>query len=110
MKFLRPEVASSGEWTARFLTEARALAALKHRNLVEVFEFGATADGFQYLMMEFIEGTSLEHYLAEQNAKGQLPLAPAVARPAMNSAFTAVEPKGSRSRYSCASRPMRVRS
>ena len=79
VKFLRPEAANSAEWTARFLTEARALAALKHRNLVEVFEFGATADGFQYLMMEYIEGTSLEHYLTEQNSKGLLPLVPAQA-------------------------------
>lgn len=79
VKFLRPEVANSAEWTTRFLTEARALAALKHRNLVEVFEFGATADGFQYLMMEFIEGTTLEQYLAEQTAKGNVPLAPALA-------------------------------
>lgn len=79
VKFLKPEVANSAEWTTRFLTEARALAALKHRNLVDVFEFGATPDGFQYLMMEFIEGTSLEAYLIEQAAIGRLPLVPAQA-------------------------------
>ncbi len=79
VKFLRPEVANSAEWTARFLTEARALAALNNRNLVKVSEFGATTDGLQYLVMEFIEGSTLEQYLSEQNDRGRLPLAPAQA-------------------------------
>jgi len=79
VKFLRPEVAESAEWTKRFLTEARALAALNNRNLVKVSDFGATPDGLQYLVMEFIEGNTLEHYLNEQRQRGRLPLPPAQA-------------------------------
>jgi predicted amidophosphoribosyltransferase len=50
VKVLKPEVAADAEWTQRFLTEARAIAALKHRNLIEVINFGKTPDNRQYLM------------------------------------------------------------
>jgi serine/threonine-protein kinase len=35
VKVLKPEVAADAEWTRRFLSEARALGSLKHRNLIE---------------------------------------------------------------------------
>ncbi len=63
VKVLKPEVAADAEWTARFLTEARALASMKHRNLIEVLNFGKTPDGRQYLMMEFLEGEPLDAYM-----------------------------------------------
>jgi serine/threonine protein kinase len=49
VKVLKPEVAADAEWTQRFLTEARAIAALKHKNLIEVINFGKTPDNRQYL-------------------------------------------------------------
>ncbi len=79
VKFLRPEVADSADGSTRFLTEARALAALNNRNLVKVSDFGATSDGLQYLVMEFIEGSTLERYLLEQRQRGRMPLPPAQA-------------------------------
>lgn len=68
VKVLKPEVAADAEWTARFLTEARALASMKHRNLIEVLNFGKTPDGRQYLMMEFLEGEPLDQYMRRVGA------------------------------------------
>lgn len=74
VKVLKPEVAADQEWTRRFLTEAQALASLKNKNLIEVLNFGKTPDGREFLMMEFLEGEALDHYIARMGA-----LAPAVA-------------------------------
>jgi serine/threonine-protein kinase len=74
VKVLKPEVAADVDWTRRFLTEARALASLKHRNVIEVLNYGKTPDGRQYLMMEFLEGESLDDYIQRVGS-----LAPAVA-------------------------------
>ena len=74
VKVLKPEVAADAEWTKRFLSEARALGAIKHRNLIEVLNFGKTPDGREFLMMEFLDGEPLDAYIRRM---GQL--APAVA-------------------------------
>jgi WD40 repeat protein/serine/threonine protein kinase len=49
---------SSDEFVQRFRTEAAAVAALRHPNIVAVYEFGEQ-DGHQFLAMEFIEGKAL---------------------------------------------------
>lgn len=74
VKVLKPEVAADAEWTKRFLSEARALGSLKHRNLIEVLNFGKTPDGREYLMMEFLDGEPLDAYIKRLGA-----LSPAVA-------------------------------
>lgn len=74
VKVLKPEVAADAEWTKRFLSEARALGSLKHRNLIEVLNFGKTPDGREYLMMEFLDGEPLDAYMSRMSA-----LAPAAA-------------------------------
>jgi serine/threonine protein kinase len=53
----------------RFLTEAEAIAAVKHPGIVEVFDFG-THDGLPFFSLEFCEGGSL----AERLAGDPLPL------------------------------------
>lgn len=63
VKVLKPEVAADAEWTRRFLSEARALGSLKHRNLIEVLNFGKTPDGREFLMMEFLDGEPLDAYI-----------------------------------------------
>jgi eukaryotic-like serine/threonine-protein kinase len=74
VKVLKPEVARDAEWTRRFLSEARTLGALKHRNLIEILNFGKTPDGREFLMMEFLEGESLEGLIHRE-----APLPPALA-------------------------------
>ncbi|HJX64996.1 MAG TPA: protein kinase, partial [Polyangia bacterium] len=62
---------SAGE---RLLREARAAAKLRHPNIVGVFNVGEDA-GVHFLVMEFVEGKSLQKLLDEQ---GALPVAQAL--------------------------------
>jgi serine/threonine protein kinase len=60
LKVMRPEIAAdpSGGWQ-RFLREARAQAALKHPNLVTVYQAFQERDSV-FLVMELLAGESLE--------------------------------------------------
>jgi serine/threonine protein kinase len=65
VKVLKHEVAADSDWARRFVAEAQVVASLKHRNIVEVFDFGQLPDGRQYLMMELVEGQPLDQYIVE---------------------------------------------
>ena len=49
---------SSAQFSERFEREARAIAALNHPNICQIYDVGASPTGFGYLVMEFIEGES----------------------------------------------------
>ena len=48
---------------ARFRNEARAIAQMRHGNVVAVFDFGQTEDGTPYMVVEYIPGGSLSDRL-----------------------------------------------
>jgi eukaryotic-like serine/threonine-protein kinase len=52
----------------RFEREARAVARLKHHNIVDVYDFGILAGGGAYLVMECLGGESLRTELARAGA------------------------------------------
>ena len=58
LKVIRPEVAGSSDYQARFLREARLAAAVNHPHIVPVFDFGEHA-GRLYLAMQWIDGVEL---------------------------------------------------
>jgi serine/threonine-protein kinase len=58
LKTLLPHLAADPTVRARFLAEARALAALHHPNIVTIYDVGET-DGLPFFAMELIEGSSL---------------------------------------------------
>jgi serine/threonine-protein kinase len=60
---------------ARFRREAKAAGRLRHTNAVGVTDFGETTDGYVYLVMELLEGKTLQNLLAKS---GPLDLAHAV--------------------------------
>ncbi|MBM7119337.1 serine/threonine-protein kinase [Archangium primigenium] len=66
VKVLRPELAAAEEQVARLLAEARAVNAIRHRGIVDIFGFGQVPDGRQYIIMEFLEGVALDAHLAER--------------------------------------------
>ncbi|MCS6885780.1 MAG: protein kinase [Acidobacteriota bacterium] len=66
IKILKP----NDRTKARFLTEARAVASLNHPNIVIIYEVGYTDKNCPFIVMEYIEGTSLEELLLA----GHLPL------------------------------------
>ena len=46
----------------RFVAERRILAALNHPNIARLLDGGVTASGVQYVVMEFVQGLTLEQY------------------------------------------------
>jgi hypothetical protein len=75
IKVLPQQLAGEGDFRRRFEQEARAVAALKHPNIVQVFDFGNVNDTY-YLVMEYVDGKDLTYYLQEH--PGPLPLADAL--------------------------------
>src|SRR5690349_9845905 len=58
VKVLLPNLAADPGFSARFRAEARAMAALSHPGIVEIYDYGQT-DGIAYLVMQFVPGESL---------------------------------------------------
>ena len=52
----------------RFEREAKAAARLNHRNIVAIYDFGAIAGSGAYLVMELVEGRSLQSELQARGA------------------------------------------
>ena len=59
VKFLHPQVDQSPSVAERFVSEARMVASIKHRFVVDVFDFGVTEDGLYYMVLELLQGSSL---------------------------------------------------
>lgn len=51
------------EEVKRFHREARAAAAIGHKGIIDIFDVGTTAWGDPYLVMEYLEGESLDSLL-----------------------------------------------
>ena len=58
VKMIRSGALASQDEVTRFYTEAKAAAALEHRNIVSIYQFGHLA-GHHYFSMELVPGTDL---------------------------------------------------
>src|SRR5262245_36642701 len=77
LKLLHPELGEEGaQLQARFLSEARTAAAVRHPHVVDVLDMGIDEQGMHFLAMELLEGISLDQLL---KAQGELSPAQAVA-------------------------------
>lgn len=63
IKLLTVDLSSHDVAMARFQQEAEVTSALGHPNIVEVTDFNNTKEGQPYLVMEFLEGETLEKRL-----------------------------------------------
>jgi serine/threonine-protein kinase len=60
IKVLHPEGANDPQTRQRFTIEAKAASSLKHPHICQVFDFGVTDSEMLYLVMEWIDGISLD--------------------------------------------------
>jgi len=59
IKLIRPDKAGDPRTLARFHREVRAAAKLSHWHSIDVFDYGSTAEGIFYYVMEYLPGMSL---------------------------------------------------
>ncbi|HVP67567.1 MAG TPA: serine/threonine-protein kinase [Anaeromyxobacteraceae bacterium] len=68
VKVLRPEFSRDEELLRRFQHEARAASQIGQENIIDVFDFGHTAEGSAYFVMEALEGESLARVINREGA------------------------------------------
>jgi serine/threonine-protein kinase len=66
IKFLHQRFVEDEAARSRFHTEARAAVKLRHANAVSVTDFGQTAEGCVYIVMELLEGRTLREILSRE--------------------------------------------
>ena len=59
IKTLHPEFAADPEFRAMFEEEAEISGQMQHPNVVELYDFGQTADNRMFLVMEWVDGVDL---------------------------------------------------
>jgi serine/threonine protein kinase len=72
IKVMHPNLSTDPEFMTRFTREAQVIAALRHPNIVRIYDFHAgdqsadsdeNADAIAYMVMEYIQGQTLAQYL-----------------------------------------------
>lgn len=76
IKLLPPEMRSNTEWLRRFQREGQAARRFRHPNAVTVYDLRTSSDGTIYLVMEYVEGHTLD---AELKKRGRFSPADALA-------------------------------
>ncbi|MBL8956590.1 MAG: serine/threonine protein kinase, partial [Myxococcaceae bacterium] len=63
VKVVRPELAGDQRYAMTVIAEARAVSTIGHPGIVQIFDLGLLSDGRPFLIMELIDGQSLEDLL-----------------------------------------------
>jgi serine/threonine-protein kinase len=64
VKFISVTGPSRSKYVERFLREAKLAASIRHRNVVDILDFGRSEEGLPYMVLEFLHGESLADRLA----------------------------------------------
>ncbi|MBK9757109.1 MAG: protein kinase [Nannocystis sp.] len=70
IKIMHPQYRGDAATEERFILETRAAARIHHENVVGISDFGRTADGRMFFVMEYLEGEDLAQTLRRE---GPLP-------------------------------------
>ncbi|GAB4147075.1 MAG: hypothetical protein Fur0037_15230 [Planctomycetota bacterium] len=73
LKVLLPSYAADPTMRRRFRAEARATAALHHRHIVPIYDYGE-AEGRLFFAMERVHGLSLDKHVAKARREGRPPM------------------------------------
>jgi serine/threonine protein kinase len=68
VKVLSAAHAAASDSVERFRREARAVAKLSHPNLVRLHDFGKSLDGRVFLVMELLDGKTLDSHVGDSGA------------------------------------------
>ncbi|MDA8017655.1 MAG: ABC transporter substrate-binding protein [Thermoanaerobaculia bacterium] len=79
IKVILPGLQSTPSMIQRFYREARLLSQLNHPNVVSIIDFGHTADGLVFMVMELLVGATLDD-LVESNEGLDVPRIVALVR------------------------------
>jgi serine/threonine-protein kinase len=71
IKFLQRNLCDNAEAVQRFLVEARATAEIEHPGIVQIYDCGILPDGIAFIIMELLEGETLQ---ASLNRRGSWPI------------------------------------
>lgn len=52
----------------RFLQEAKTISTMHHPNIISVHDFGVSEDNQPYMVMDYVEGTTLSDYIKKEGA------------------------------------------
>jgi serine/threonine protein kinase len=70
IKLLGQFLQADPSFARRFQREAQAVAALRHPNIIQIFDFGTQNDS-HYLVMEYVEGKDLGDEIEQRHAAGK---------------------------------------
>ena len=73
LKFLPPHLTVNEADKARFLQEAKAASAINHPNVCVIHDI-QEHDGRQFIVMEYVEGTTLRGKISSMGTNGRSPL------------------------------------
>jgi len=69
IKIILPDlVGNDPNLTTRFRQEALAAAAIRHQNIIAVTDFGVVRGTMPFLVMEFVQGRSLQDIMSDEGA------------------------------------------
>src|SRR6266480_3012721 len=66
VKIIKSEYVNDTDVADRFMREARTMAKLRHPHAAMIFDAGNLPDGRHFIIMEFIEGSTLSEVLARE--------------------------------------------
>lgn len=70
VKLIHPHLSSDPEFVRRFEEEARAVAQLRHPNIIQVYDFDHDEDAY-YIVFEFVPGETLQARLKRLHEAGR---------------------------------------